>query len=105
MAAVTLLSGVSDVNTSTARHPALEFTVFDNLTVSSVTPAGVAGDYNGNGVGSTWRTMCCGAMVAAAERDESIGTVDHDYDAWRARFGNTSGSGSGSGMRQFEPLR
>ena len=30
----------------------------------------------------------------------SIGTVDSpDYDAWRARFGNTSGSGSGFGGR------
>ena len=45
-----LALGVSDVNNTTARHPSLEFTVFDNLTVSSITPPGVAGDYNGNGV-------------------------------------------------------
>ena len=41
--------GVSDVNTSTARHPSLVFTIFDNLVVTDVVPPGVPGDYNGNG--------------------------------------------------------
>lgn len=35
--------GQSDVNSSTARHPALAFTVFDNLTVESVVPEPATG--------------------------------------------------------------
>ncbi len=93
-----LALGVSDVNTSTARHPALEFTVFDNLTVSSVTPAGVAGDYNGNGVVDMADYVLWRNGGPLQNEVNSIGTVDStDYDAWRARFGNTSGSGSGLG--------
>lgn len=40
--------GVSDVNTSTARHPSLVFTVFDNLVVTDLPPAGLPGDFNGD---------------------------------------------------------
>ena len=93
--------GQSDVNTTTAQHPALLFTVFDKSYVSSVTPSGVAGDYNGNGVVDMadyvlWRNR------GPLERSELDWNCDStDYDAWRARFGNISGSGSGLGTRQF----
>ena len=40
--------GVSDVNTSTARHPSLVFTVFDNLVVSDIVSA-MPGDFNNDG--------------------------------------------------------
>jgi hypothetical protein len=99
-----LALGVADVNTSTARHPSLEFTVFDNLTVSSITPPGVAGDYNGNGKVDMadyvlWRNG--GPLLNEVN---SIGTVDaSDYTAWRAAFGNTSGSGSLAGGAVPEP--
>lgn len=38
--------GVSDATSSTARHPSLVFTVFDNLVVTDLPPAGLAGDFN-----------------------------------------------------------
>ncbi len=90
--------GVSDVNTTTARHGLLEFTLFDNLTVTSLTPPGVAGDYNGNGVVDMADYVLWRNGGPLQNEVNSIGTVDStDYDAWRARFGNTSGSGSGLG--------
>jgi hypothetical protein len=66
--------------------------------VVSVNLSGVPGDYNGDGAVNAadfvqWRK---GGPLA----NESVtpGTVDaSDYDAWRARFGNLSGSGAGSG--------
>jgi len=68
---------------------------FSNETVS----AGVAGDYNGNGVVDAadyvlWRNG--GPLLNEVD---APGTVNQtDYDAWRARFGNTAGSGSGSAV-------
>src|SRR4051812_25155371 len=64
--------GVSDVNTGTARHPSLVFTVFDNLVVTDVPGAGVTGDYNGNG------------KVDSA-----------DYVKWRANPGGNGGDPAG----------
>jgi hypothetical protein len=65
--------------------------------VLTVVPAGVAGDYNNNGVVDAadyvvWRN---GGPLQNEVVD--TGTVTPaDYDAWRARFGNTSGSGTSS---------
>ena len=90
--------GVSDVNATTARHGLLEFTLFDNLTVSSITPAGVAGDYNGNGVVDAADYVLWRNGGPLQNEVNTVGTVDAtDYDAWRARFGNTSGAGSLAG--------
>jgi hypothetical protein len=73
----------------------------DNVAFSAsigAPPAGVAGDYNNNGVVDMadyvlWRN---GGPIQ--NEVASTGTIDAaDYDAWRARFGNTSGSGSALG--------
>ncbi len=64
----------------------------------SATPVGVAGDYNGNGVVDMadyvlWRN---GGPLANEVADQ--GSVSAaDYTEWRARFGNTSGSGASLG--------
>jgi len=72
--------------------------VIDNFKVEifgSNANVGVEGDYDGNGKVDAadyvlWRN---GGPLANEVAD--IGTVSAaDYDAWRARFGNTSGSGS-----------
>jgi hypothetical protein len=90
--------GVSDVNATTAHFPSLEFTVFDNLTVTSVTAAGVAGDYNGNGVVDMADYVLWRNGGPLQNEVNTVGTVDaSDYTAWRAAFGNHAGSGSGLG--------
>ena len=66
--------------------------------VSDSAPNGVAGDYNDNGVVDAadyvlWRK---GVAPLQHEIAAPIGTTNSaDYDAWRARFGSVSGSGSG----------
>jgi hypothetical protein len=70
----------------------------DNIRFGTSPPA-VAGDYNGNGVVDMadyvlWRN---GGPLQNEVAD--VGTVSAaDYAAWRAAFGNTSGSGSGSSL-------
>lgn len=66
-----------------------------NLTAVS---AGVAGDYNGNGVVDAadyvlWREG--GPLLNEVATPGSV--TAEDYTEWRARFGNTSGSGSAIG--------
>lgn len=62
-------------------------------------PAGVPGDYNGNGTVDAadyvlWRD---GGPLQNEIADQ--GTVSQaDYTAWKAAFGNHAGSGSGSGL-------
>jgi len=71
--------------------------------------AGVAGDYNGNGVVDAadyvvWRGMLdqTGAGLAADGNGDM--TVDQaDYDYWAARFGNMAGSGGGLATSVPEP--
>jgi hypothetical protein len=77
--------------------PTFAWTVYiDNVRVGR-TPAGVLGDYNGNGTVDAadyalWRN---GGPLLNEVVD--VGTVSAgDYTEWRTRFGNTSGSGSGS---------
>jgi hypothetical protein len=63
-----------------------------------VQPPGVPGDYNGNGVvdGADYVLWRNGGPLQ--NEVDTPGTVNAaDYTAWRARFGNTSGSGSGVG--------
>jgi len=66
--------------------------------------AGVAGDYNGNGVVDMadyvlWR------KGGPLQNDPTPGIQAADYDFWRSHFGNTSGSGSslGDGAAVPEP--
>ena len=66
-----------------------------------VNSAGVAGDYNGNGTVDAadyvvWRN---GGPLQNEVSGVTPGTVTaEDYDAWRARFGNVTGSGSGAAV-------
>jgi fibronectin-binding autotransporter adhesin len=78
---------------------------------AAAAPAGVAGDYNHNGVVDMadyvlWRNSKgqTGAGLAADGNHDNV-VDDNDYSFWRARFGNTSGSGSalGSGAAVPEP--
>jgi hypothetical protein len=65
------------------------------FTTSAVAP-GVLGDYNGNGKvdGADYVLWRNGGPLQ--NEVDAPGTVNAaDYTAWRARFGNTSGSGSG----------
>jgi hypothetical protein len=93
----------------------LEFQIYSNKSVSGTDPdfewtfyidnvrvgqdvAGVAGDYNGNGVvdGADYVVWRNGGPLLNEVAD--VGTVSPaDYTEWRSRFGNTSGSGLGSG--------
>jgi hypothetical protein len=69
-------------------------------------PAGVAGDYNNNGVVDAADYVLWRNGGPLQNEVASLGTVDSaDYDAWRARFGNASGSGSslGAGTAVPEP--
>lgn len=74
--------------------------------ITLAAPPGVAGDYNGNGVVDAadyvvWRN---GGPLQNEVASVTPGTVTaEDYDAWRARFGNISASGSGSGAAVPEP--
>jgi hypothetical protein len=100
--------GQSDVNTTTARHPSLVFTVFDNLTVTDVPPAGLLGDFNSDGkvdAGDydTWRKN--NNTNNALANDNGLGTPigSAHYDLWRASFGKPPGSGSLVGASVPEP--
>jgi hypothetical protein len=96
--------GVSDVNTTTARHPSLVFTVFDNLVVTDnpIVVDPLLGDYNNNGSLDAadyvvWRNAGPNDTIA---NDSTPGTVSSaDYDFWKARFGVTSGAGSMAGAQ------
>ncbi len=89
--------------------------VFDDLATANATPldttnpgghipaAGVPGDYNGNSVVdaadyTVWRDNL-GTGFALLNRDLSnTGDINQqDYDFWKTRFGNTSGSGAVAG--------
>lgn len=72
---------------------------------TTATPAAVAGDYNGNGVVDAadyvvWRDHLGTSFQLTNEvAGMTPGTVtNEDYTAWRARFGNISGAGVGSGV-------
>jgi hypothetical protein len=59
---------------------------------------GVPGDYNDNGVVDAPDYVLWRNGGPLANEVDTPGTVNAaDYDAWRARFSNTSGSGSGLG--------
>jgi hypothetical protein len=91
--------GESDVNNTTARHPSLLFTVFDNLTVNSISNP-INGDYNNDNVVNAqdyvvWRKNI-GQPAGTLPNDPTGETIGLDqYNIWRAAFGSSSGSGSG----------
>jgi len=66
---------------------------------SSLLPAGVPGDYNGNGKVDAADYVLWRNGGPLQNEVDTPGTVNiADYTAWRARFGNTAGAGSGSGV-------
>jgi hypothetical protein len=70
----------------------------DSFRFTTPTPAGVPGDYNGNGVVDMADYVLWRNGGPLQNEVNTPGTVDaSDYDAWRARFGNTSGAGAGLG--------
>ena len=77
-----------------------------DLQVTGTGPVGVQGDYNNNGVVDAadyvvWRN---GGPLQNEVTGVTPGSVTpEDYDAWRARFGNNSGSGAASGGAVPEP--
>jgi len=84
--------------------------IVDNLVVAStfaealngVPTGGLAGDYNKNGAVDVadfvvWREAQSSGATALDNRDPLQGTNpvgSPDYDYWRARFGNTAGTGT-----------
>ena len=76
------------------------------LNVLDVTPGGLAGDYNGNGVldaadYTIWQEALGGTTLL---NDPTPGTVDtSDYAYWKANFGVTSGSGTSASTNIPEP--
>ena len=72
-------------------------------------PAGVAGDYNGNGIVdaadyTVWRDHLGQAFSLPNRSSLNSGPIGQaDYDFWKSRFGLTSGSGSLSGSSVPEP--
>lgn len=82
-----------------------------SLAITGAAPPGVAGDYNGNGVvdGADYVVYRNNLGTNFQLSNEVSGTTPgqvtpEDYAAWRARFGNTSGAGSGlSGSGVPEP--
>jgi hypothetical protein len=73
----------------------------DVMLIGGSTPMGVPGDFNGNGVVDMadyvlWRN---GGPLQNEVSDQGTVTAQ-DYVDWRARFGNTSGSGSESKLGQ-----
>jgi hypothetical protein len=60
------------------------------------TSVGVSGDYNANGIVDATDYVLWRNGGPLQNEVATIGTVTaDDYSAWRARFGNTAGSGSG----------
>jgi len=78
--------------------------IYKNLSITEVAPPPIPGDYNVNGVVDSadyvvWRK---GGLLQNEVATLGSNTPE-DYSEWRARFGNTSGSGLGSGSAVPEP--
>jgi hypothetical protein len=76
----------------------------DHISVDLPAPAGVAGDYNGNGIVdaadyTVWRDHL-GQTFALPNRSvlQSGAIGQGDYDFWKSRFGAISGSGSSAAV-------
>jgi hypothetical protein len=95
LASVTNLQNVQDFGLQLFGHTNDVVINVDNVQFSKV--AGVPGDYNGNGVVDAADYVLWRKGGPLQNEVDTPGTVNGaDYTAWRARFGNTSGSGSGS---------
>ena len=73
------------------------FTGTGLLNVTTLPSVGVPGDYNGNGAVDAADYVLWRNGGPLQNEVDNAGVVDaQDYVEWKARFGNTSGSGSGS---------
>jgi autotransporter-associated beta strand protein len=80
---------------SGATNESAFFTGTGLLSVTTMPPVGVAGDYNGNGVVDAADYVLWRHGGPLQNEVDTPGTVTaQDYTEWRARFGNTSGSGA-----------
>jgi len=84
----------------------LEMSALDNSSrfgttflIADIGAAGVPGDYNDNGVVDAADYVLWRNGGPLQNEVATVGTVTpEDYTAWKARFGNTAGSGSGASM-------
>jgi hypothetical protein len=88
--------GVSDVNGTTARHPSLTFTVFDNLVVTDL-PGALHGDFNDSGTVDAadlaqWQTDF--GVNAESDADGDGDSDGADFLAWQKNLGNTGAAGA-----------
>ncbi|HEX3601921.1 MAG TPA: autotransporter-associated beta strand repeat-containing protein [Lacipirellulaceae bacterium] len=82
---------------SIAAHQSALITGTGLLNVTTLPPMGVPGDYNGNGVVDAADYVLWRSGGPLQNEVATMGSVTpEDYTEWRARFGNTSGSGSGA---------
>ena len=90
---------------STASSATFKFDeYFSGTGIVSVGPAGVPGDYNGNGVVDAADYVLWRKGGPLANEVDTPGTVNAaDFAAWRTRFGNTAGSGSELGSDAAVP--
>jgi hypothetical protein len=71
----------------------------DVMLIGGAAPVGVPGDFNGNGVVDAADYVLWRAGGPLQNEVSDQGTVTpQDYLDWKARFGNTSGAGSGSSL-------
>jgi hypothetical protein len=69
-----------------------------------VAPAGVPGDYNGNGTVDAADYVLWRNGGPLQNEVDAVGTINAaDYTAWRARFGNTAGSSTGATVNAIVP--
>ena len=78
------------------RNGVFDFTISNLSYTGGTAIAGVPGDYNNNGTVDAADYVAWRKGGTLANEVDTPGTVNAaDYTEWRARFGNTSGSGSG----------
>jgi hypothetical protein len=78
--------------------------IYKNLSITLANPPMVPGDYNGNNIVDAGDYVAWRKGGTLQNEVDVPGTVNaQDYVEWRARFGNTSGSGLESGSAVPEP--
>jgi hypothetical protein len=79
------------------------------LNILDVTPGGVTGDYNGNGIVDAadytlWRDAMGTDVFATLLNDPTPGIIDQsDYAHWASHYGDPLGSGTSAGTNIPEP--
>jgi hypothetical protein len=94
--------GMSDVNASTTRHPALVFTLFDNLVVTDLPPVGgVPGDFDDSGTVNAadlaqWRDDF--GVNGDSDADGDGDSDGADFLVWQKNLGMSGASGAATGV-------